>query len=466
MYEVAFISLCYLLGAELWWLMAIAIILNRFIKKPLLILMVFSPIFWLFALNRNIYTLIHKFFYQNRFSATDQILFYITGLVICFTIYFILYNFYKLIDKEAKHPLPYLILFWFLLIFINYSLRSPYLTFIPAMGSLIFIFFSNAFFIIAYELKNSRRQKNLKIHESFSLLNTMHFNSFLFVSTQLSPKGSQHLVDGVVENKKLKNLQLMSIKLLGLCVAVKVLTTFIGHLLLNVENSYWTNLHLPMLSYVDLMQYQTTPRYFVMNHSASEQNVYFAIIVRSFHWFAERTVGWNSKIAVLWFLGIYIELGVLNPFKSSSFVDFFRRAHVYVADFYRVFIYKYLSGFFSFIKNPNLKKYICIWFMIYIGGFVFQTISHYYTIFSWSFTDYVIAMKARAFYDGVLATTICVGLFCEKKFPNSSNKIRLLRTFIYIISYSFLMSMSSSLKSPNFSLNSLFRYFQILLGQN
>ncbi len=467
MYEILLVVLIYLLGAELWWLVGVAVLLNKFIKRPILILAIFSPFFWVKSLHELPKIFLIRIFDEVRFTILDQILFYVVGLVICFFIYYLIRKIFLLVDKKAKHPLPFMMVFYGLLFFTNNWLKYySYSIYLEALRTLIIIFFSNAFVMIVYELHNVRKKNQLNSFQSFTLLNTLHSTFTYQGGTQLSPKGTKHLQDSLVEESELKSLQLKALKVLGLCLGLKVGADILGHLFLNFEMAYLKKISLPKYNIVDLSVFKTIPRFYLMDQVQHHGNIYLAVFIRSIHWLALRINGWNTKIALLWFLGIYIELGILNPFKSSSFVDFFRRLHVYIADFYKVFVYPYTYSFFKFVHNPVIKKYLSMWCMIFLGGLVFQTVSHFYQLYSWTTHKFLIVLETRAFYDGVLATIVCLSLYLEKKKINPNNRFVFIRTIIYIEIYSLIVSMSASMKNENFNIYSIYSYFKLLMGIN
>lgn len=430
-----------------------------------MVLTIFSPICWIYTLREVPPQMISNMFYEAPYPYLNSLIFYSVGLVVCFILYYLLTYLFIRFDKKSKHPLLFSIAFYILISYASHLVKghenqAPY---IAALTTLIFVFFSNALVIIIYELHNVRRDNRIGIFQSFLLLNTMHSTFINKGGTQLSPKGTRHLLESRVPDSDLKKMQLKGLQVLLLCVGLKIGADIFGHLFFNFKNSYLSQLGLPQYTLVDLKTYKTIPIAFSTSDQ-SDASVYLAIVIRAFHWFALRFSAWNSKIALLWFLGIHIELGILNPFKSASFVDFFRNVHVYIADFYKVFIFPYVSHFFRFIKNPVTKKYFCLWFMIFLGGGIFQTISHSYQFYFWPNHSFFIALGARGFYDAALATIICISIFLEKKKINPKNKFPITRTLIYIICYTVIVSISSSIKNKDFSLYQIWEYLKVLIG--
>ena len=236
MYEIILVALIYLLGAQLWWLIGFAVLLNKFINRPLLILTILSPFFWINSIQELPKNFLISIFNEVRFTLLNQIIFYVVGLLVCFVFYSLLRKVFLLVDKKGRHPLPFMLVFYVILFTLNEILKNySYSVYLEAMRSLVFIFFSNAFIMIIYELHNIRKNNQLNVFQSFALLNTLHSTFIYKGGTQLSPKGTKHLVDSQVEKIELRPLQRKALKVLLFCLGLKIGSDIVGHLFLNFE---------------------------------------------------------------------------------------------------------------------------------------------------------------------------------------------------------------------------------------
>lgn len=461
----AIIFLIYLLGSSAFLLISIALILNHFIKKPFLILSIFSPLVFIYSLYLSkleqgpVYDLIRTRF---KIGSIETLTIILISLIVCYFLYVITLKIYRRLDTERRHPLA-AVLCLFVMVFLL-SKAEIHLRYWPLMITILQAYFASIFVMLAYDLKDDKELSDLSTVSRFSMLSTMHSTFFQPGGTQLSPKGLKELRQTLLPAENQEYWQIAALKMLLLCVALRFIAVLLGHLFLGLENISLIKLHIPAFPIMEIDMHKTIPRYYAFSQHVERSQIYLLVFIRSIHWFIIKYIGFNSKIALLWFMGFPIELGILNPFRASSFVDFFRRTHVYVAHFYRVFIYPYVSSLLRNIKNIRFKKYLAIWLMIILGGFLYQTVSHSYQMFWWERAEFYQVMLSRLTYNCILATAITVSLYIEKRFPPKQNVLRIFRGSLYLVFYTVVMSLSASSKFQSFHAEDLIHYLLFLVG--
>ncbi len=433
-------------------------------------LALFSPIFFISS------------FFEVTFERSRPIYFYIRNLNLnyyetffwiflslgcCYILYVGALYFYRKIHPSNKHPLlAILLLYAFIYGAHSYFRLYHQLGHIHLVLFVVYSYFSSVFVMMAYEFKDDREMIFASPLQRFCMLSTMHTTFYQHTGTQLSPKGLKELFDfGNKEaNPHPEVLKLKALRLMLLCLVAKILSVVLGHLFLSIESPLMSQFNISSYELYDLVNFKSVPRYFILNQTSNQSQVYLMIFIRGIHFFAFKYMAFNSKIALLWFMGFPIELAIINPFKASSFVDFFRRTHVYVAHFYKVFIFQYVSLLSGYFSTGLLKKYSTVWLMIFVGGMLFQTVSHNYQLFGYSLEQNYLHFSSRLSYNTILATLIVFSLFLEKKFRPQKNILRIGRGLIYIILYSVVMSISASIKFGKFDGSDIVKYFKFLLG--
>lgn len=470
MLEIIFLILIYFLNFPLWWILGLAIVLNRFLNKPVLLLAIFSPIFWVNSLYDIGYfeskRLIFFFFQHYKMNFVEVFFFFCLSLLVCFLIYWLIVILYRRFDKQAKHPLLFLLLFYLFVFAMNKLFQSYHLNIFRAIGVVVLIFFSNAFVMLAYELKDFQFMNQKNIFQRFLLLNTLHSSSSSLVGTQISPKGAKEFYLKQVKDFNNDIYKKKALKILLICLLLKMFSDILGYLLLGVDVEWLAKLNLPTYIKIDSDAYQSVPRIATLGPAIEKSFLYLIVVLRAFYWFSKKVITENQNIAILWFFGFSIELGVHNPFKATSFIDFFRRTNVYIANFYKVFIYPYMISGVAFIENIKLRKSLAVWGMVFVGGLIHQTVKHYYQLYSWNLHEIWNLFIVRIFYGALLATFISISLSREKLEKRSKRSLpkNFLIILVYIVAYTIIMSIPYSIKTKGFSLPLLIRYFEQIAG--
>ncbi len=471
MLELLFTILLYFLDMPLWWVLGGVVFINKFVHKPLTFLYLFSPVFWiygLFEISRfeNKRGLLYSFEKMN-WNLPETLLYILFSLLVCFALYWLAINLYKRVDREKNHPLLFAISFFLFIHTIEKCIQNYYPNaYAQITWMIVYIFFANAFVIMVYELRDVGQYKSVNIFKRFLLLNTLHASYMPQVGTQLSPRGINHLLSSkITENNELIKIKKQALKVLAVCLGLKVTADLIEYLFLGIDIEYLARLNLPVFELIDLKHFKTLPRFAVLEMKIESAKFTTMLILRDISWLARKILQENQKICILWFFGFFIELGAHNPLKATSFADFFRRIHVYLAHFYRTFIYPYCLQLLSFYNDIKIRKYIAIWLMIFFGGIIHQSISHFYQLVSWKADDLYNLFISRIFYDSAMASIICVSVYCDKHRMKTPRLLKPIFLMSYILIYTFLMSIHASTKNRGFDLEMLFSYFKLLIGQ-
>ncbi len=446
------------MGSSYWWVVGIILFLNYFIQRPALLLVLFSPLIWADVI------LSGEKLQQLRSSFGDFKFFslYVLSVLCCLILYLLIRKIASSLKKRRSAIYPNLLLNFALIVLFVFLRKGGHAPVeILFVLSMICIFYSSAFVLIVFDCLNSGKTYKEKI-QSFFLLNTFHFSFMTRIGAQLGPSGTAPFFSKVREREQTQYLRKKGVQVALVMVSLKIASDLIGYVFLGVDN--------PMLQKISLSRFEVwqmgsnlnIPRYFLDHGDAEGGSLHLGFFIRSMNWYLNRISYINFKILLLWMLGFYIKLGVDEPWKSKSFADFFRRTHVYVAHFYRVFVYPIFRPVLGMISNKALSKYIAVWLMIFVGGIIFQTVSHSSQLMYWRLPDIVEMFKVRMLSDALLATCVVTGLFLEKGKRRKSRGELILWFMIYVQLYSFLMTINSTSKLPGFTLNSLFHYFEIL----
>ena len=449
-----------MMGAEYWWVVGLVLLINYLTERPALTLILTSPFVWAYL----IFNVEKLKVFKEEFGNLKFIGLYLLSLFIAFLIYIFLKNSSKLFKMSNRYALVpilavYLILLGIYLILKEHSHNASEAFFI---SNILIIFYASAFVMLAFDCLNSKRKLSDSV-KSFFLLNTLNSTFLYYSGTQLGPNGTLPLLAPVRSRDQTNYLRRMAVKIGLLMVLLKVISDLIGYSFLGIDNNFFYKINIPQYEIVHMGQLRNLPRLYTDHKEEFNGPLHLAVFVRSINWYMARISIINFKILLLWMLGYNIKLGIDEPWKAKSFADFFRRTHVYIAHFYRIFVYPIIRPMAGLVPNKAFRKYLSVWLMIFVGGIIFQAVSHSYQLMRWSTEDIINSYKIRIIYDTLLASFIVAGLAFEKKKKNKNILYHSLSIITYLLIYCALMSISASIKIKGFSVEYLGAYFKNLI---
>lgn len=459
MFEVVYTALAYMMGSEYWWVIGLILLLNYFIQRPALLLMIFSPLVWAdVVLNTNRLHSLRESFGDVKFFGL-----YLVSVLCGLGLYLLVRKITEKQKKSGRYAIYPTVGSYFVLIATFWFLRRREVAPVEILFvfSMVIMFYSSGFVLIAFDCLNAGKTLKEKV-QSFFLLNTFHSTLLVRTGSQLGPSGTSHFFAPVRNREQTHYLKKKGVQVALLMLLLKILSDLIGFIFLGIDSPLLAKLSISRLEIMHMGSYVNIPRLYTDQGDSGQGTLQLAVLLRSMNWYLARISHINFKILMLWMLGFYVKLGVDEPWKSKSFADFFRRTHVYVAHFYRVFVYPVLRPIKNKISNRALSKYIIIWLMIFVGGIIFQTVSHSYQLMYWKTSDIFELFKVRFLSDALLASCIVVGLLLEKKKRVKKQWELALNFIFYVFLYSVLMSISASIKTPGFSFEYLLHYFKRL----
>lgn len=447
------------MGSKYWWAVGLILLLNYFIQRPALLLMIFSPLVWAdVILDTNRLHVLRESFGDVKFFSL-----YAVSVLFGMGLYLLIRGITEKQKKSGRYAIyPIVGAYLLLIVIFCFFRRRESIPFeVLFILSMVIMFYSSGFVLIAFDCLNAGKSLKEKV-QSYFLLNTLHSTLLTRTGSQLGPSGTSHFFSPVRNREQTYYLKKKGVQVALLMVLLKLLSDLIGFIFLGIDSPLLAKLSISRLEIMHMGSYVNIPRLYTDQGDSGQGRLQLAVLIRSMNWYLARISHINFKILLLWMLGFYIKLGVDEPWKSKSFADFFRRTHVYVAHFYRVFVYPILRPIKNYVSNKTFGKYIIIWLMIFVGGMIFQTVSHSYQLMYWKNSDIFELFKVRILSDSLLASCIVIGLLLEKKKRVKKQWELTLNFIFYVFLYSVLMSISASIKTPGFSFEYLLHYFKRL----
>ena len=436
MLEIVYTLFAYIIGIKFWWVLIPFFLLYFVFKSPKIPLVIMSPITWWLYVGT-------EFNFRNPYLKLGPLL-YITSVLFGIIIAFLIYVFLQHKNKFKLHSVSDFImslLIYAVLIFLFKLIASLGGEWVITLRVILFTslyYYSTAYVMICFDLRDNDKSN---LFSRFLTLNSINACMLGSRATQLGPQGTSRFFSSTITDKEFRKTTLKLVVLYGL---MRILSNFFYATIFT--NQYET---LSFLKLFNIDRFTTLPRFSTDHLELSGMMLKLVFVLKSFLWFFSKISILNFSMLLFWVVGIKIKLPINEPWKATSFTDFFRRNHVYVALFYRKFILPIVLKATSKISHKFTKKFMTSWVMIFLGASIYQTISHTYQLLLWDQKNLKNAFLLRIFSDFLLATTVSISLALENR---KNENVSFIMVILYILWYSLLLSISGSNKLPGFSI--------------